>query len=640
MKQSRQAKQQQLLTRWREAISTPAFRTYHVTMEALENALPQARQRSIQRLIQSIFREGLIDPALCEYEGQHSCRLTLNDGIQLQFGHLSLGRMGSWELHEHISVQRADHSPHAVEFPSELLQLLNPLFDSPISNETLERVSLELDDSVANDTLCLAFHDAWSHRLQQQVHDDKAFNLLAWLRQQTATNATLLLEQWGTLGHPWHPIYKTKLGMSTEQTIAFSPEFAASFPVILCALHNRCVHVETIPGTVDQWKWWHRHFSQATQELIIELQDLGLEAADYIPLPVHPWQVKEQLPQLFANEIGDRLLVVTRVVAFKGHPTMSFRTLVPDARSSAPMIKLPVALQLTSVQRTLSSRSVQMGPRISHLLQQILDQEPEIQANISIVSDRIGLHYQPPTANDDRARHLSALYRDNPQSLVNHGELAVPVGSLFAHDPQGQPLLRQWVRLAEGREDAAAMHSFFRKYLSIAVPGLLGMYLLYGVAFEGHQQNSLMVMGVDRQPARLLLRDFGDLRIQRSTLQAHGLDIESHDPAMTLFDDPCFVRDKLLHATFMCHLGELVLLCARHWDAPAELLWDELAEHVCRYFDAVRERVEPLRWATEREALLKLDWPAKSLLRMRLMDTHADIIGRLKNPLCTAAHEG
>jgi siderophore synthetase component len=639
MKQAQTTKQQQLLSRWSEAITTPAFRSHHLTVDSLANALPQARQRSFQRLVQSLFREGLIDAKACENDDANSYWLSLENETRLQFDQLSSGRMSSWALKGGIRVNEADRPAYLIEFPSELLQLLSPVLKSPVSVEALKRLALELDDSFINDTLCLAFHDSWTQRLHRQMEDDNPINLLAWLRSQSSkTNPTLMLEQWGTLGHPWHPNYKTKLGLSADQIITFSPEFEASFPVVLCAIHRQYAHIKAIPGTPEHWTWWHTHFPQAAKKLTTELQRLDLEITHYIPLPIHPWQAEEQLPKMFSNEIDDRILILTHIVAFNGHPTMSFRTVVPEASSNAPMIKLPVALRLTSVQRTLSPRSARMGPRISHLLQKILDQEPEMRRCVSIVPERIGVHYLPQLENDDRARHLSALYRDNPLTFAGPGELIVPVGSLFAHDLQGQPLLRQWIRLAHGTDDAVAMQSFFRHYLSIAVPGLLGMYLLYGIAFEAHQQNSFMVMGSDGHPDRLLLRDFGDIRIHRDTLQATGLDLELHDPTMTLYDDAHPVRDKLLHATFMCHLGELVLLCARHWDVSPDRLWEELAEHVGRCFETLRERIDPLRWETERKALLELDWPAKSFMRMRLLDSHADIVGRLSNPLRATPH--
>ncbi|PAM31955.1 hypothetical protein CEJ63_27980, partial [Acinetobacter baumannii] len=70
----------------------------------------------------------------------------------------------------------------------------------------------------------------------------------------------------------------------------------------------------------------------------------------------------------------------------------------------------------------------------------------------------------PQPANDEHSRHLAVLYRDAPQSLLQPGEMAVPVGSLFAIDQHGQPLLRQWVRLSQGKDDTAALLAFFRDY--------------------------------------------------------------------------------------------------------------------------------------------------------------------------------
>ena len=41
-----------------------------------------------------------------------------------------------------------------------------------------------------------------------------------------------------------------------------------------------------------------------------------------------------------------------------------------------------------------------------------------------------------------------------------------------------------------------------------------------------------------------------------------------------------------------------------------------------------------------RKALLEQDWPAKSFMRMRLLESHADIVGRMPNPLSAAANAG
>ena len=632
-------KPQALLARWSEALCSTLFQATHVTLDCLVDALPPAVERSFQRLVQALFREELLQADAFEYDDQQRCWLELSDRTRLCFDHLRPGRMGSWDMRGDVTHYGHDHPPQKVQFPSRLLALLNGNLQLPASAAVLARLGQELDDSFANDTLCLAFHRRWSLRLSTAVGAAQSANLLSWLRNASGdTNPTLMLEQWGTLGHPWHPNYKTKLGLDTAQVLGFSPEFEAHFPVTLCALHRQLAHVETLAGTPDYFQWWQSCFPQAATQWASKLRSQGLDASEYLPLPVHPWQAQRELPQLFAGEIADRLIIITDVVAFTAHPTMSFRTVLPGGKADAPMVKLPVSLRLTSVQRTVSPRSVRMGPRISHLLNVILQREPEMAASLAVVPERIGVHFNLQPADDERARHLAVLYRDNPCMQLQPGELAIPVGSLFALDQHGQPLLREWVRLASGNDDAEAMRAFFHQYVAIALPGLLGMYLRYGVAFEAHQQNSFMVMSPNGQPTRLLLRDFGDIRIHRSTLQARGLNLVLHDPQMTLYDDANHVRDKLLHTVFMCHLGELVLLAVRFFDVQPALLWGDLAAQVAWCFDALRDQVEPQRWAAERRALLELDWPAKSFMRMRLLDSQTDIVGRLRNPLSTDTH--
>ncbi|WP_300657173.1 IucA/IucC family siderophore biosynthesis protein [Pseudomonas sp.] len=624
---------QLLLSHWSEALATPAFRLRQVTLDQLIEALPAARERSFQRLIQALLRENLLDPTTLTRDEHNRCWLALGDpGARLRFDHLQPGRMASWQLRGSVALCRAQALPYTLQYPSELLQLLSDQLNCRASSATLSRLARELDDSLRNDSLCLAYHHNWN---RQQRHElGSVDGLLAWLQAGACPdNPTLLLEQWGTLGHPWHPNYKTKLGLSATQVIDLSPEFEARIPIRLAALQRGCAHSESLDGDLDYRHWWRSQFPEAAGRLDTELHRQGLDPDDYLPLPVHPWQAAEVLPRQFARELAERRLVLTAIEAFPGHPTMSFRTVLPDASREAPMVKLPVSLRLTSVQRTVSPRSARMGPRVSRLLLQILGQETELARHLSVIPERVGLHFCPTPADDERARQLAVLYRDNPLSLTGPGELAVPVGSLFAADGRGQPLLRQWVRLAQGSDDSRAMQAFFRDYLAVAVPGLLGIYLLYGVAFEAHQQNSFMLMDRTGQPRRLLLRDFGDIRIHRPSLHGQGFDLDLHDPKLTLFDDAEIVRDKLLHTSFMCHLGELALLGARHWQVPERLLWEALANQVEHCFATLRGRVDEPRWQTERQALLEQDWPAKSFMRMRLEDSQTDIVGRLRNPL-------
>ena len=162
---------------------------------------------------------------------------------------------------------------------------------------------------------------------------------------------------------------------------------------------------------------------------------------------------------------------------------------------------------------------------------------------------------------------------------------------------------------------------------------LLSAYLVYGIAFEAHQQNSFIMLDADYAPVQLLARDFGDLRIHGPTLRGTGLAIDAYRAGFTVYDDDEPVRDKLLHAVLLCHLSELALLLARTYAHPEHHFWDVLRREIENVFGAVRARVDAARWHAERAALLEHDWPAKAFLRMRLSDTQDDVHGTMPNPL-------
>ena len=156
---------------------------------------------------------------------------------------------------------------------------------------------------------------------------------------------------------------------------------------------------------------------------------------------------------------------------------------------------------------------------------------------------------------------------------------------------------------------------------------------MYGIAFEAHQQNSFIMVDEGYAPVRLLVRDFGDLRIHGPTLRGTGLEIAAYRAGFTVYEDEAPVRDKLLHAVLLCHVSELALLLARAYGHPEQRFWNVLRREIDAVFSPLRTRVDARRWHAERQALLEHDWPAKAFLRMRLTDTSDDVHGTMPNPL-------
>ncbi len=594
-----------------------------------EKALAAARRRALDRTVQALFREGLLDRTQLIHEGPVAWLPLWRQQALLRLEGLRFGAANSCRIEGAIALYGAGRLPRLIATPAALLAVLGPGLGS--SDTDLARLNTELDNSVENDALCLRHRATWGATLRARIGTHAG--VFDWLRSDDAPqDPVLLLEQWGCLGHPWHPNYKTKLGLSAEDVMALAPEFEPELQVPVLALRRDAVRTQAAGDAQDYAAWFARHYPADFQAWQAALAAQGLDAADWIPLPAHPFQAERVLPQRFAAELERGVLKRLPGVALAASPTMSFRTLAPRADTPAPHIKLPVSLRLTSVERTVSPKSAVMGPRITALLRRILADEAGFGGALDILGEEFGVHYLDPDHDDDRARHLSVLFRQHPLSRRDAELFPVPVGALFADSPlDGRPLVAELV--ARGEAGPAGALAFYRRYLRVALQAVLGPYLLYGIAFEAHQQNSFMLVGRDGQPQRLLLRDFGDLRLHRPTLTARGRDIEVYRAGHTAFDDVLPVRDKLLHAVFLCHFIELGLLLAREYELADDAVWSLMREEVEAVFERLRPRADAQRWQAERAALLEEDWPAKSFVRMRLCNTSDDLVGRMPNPL-------
>lgn len=594
----------------------------------------EAGKRSLQRTVQALFREKLLHAEHLIFEGAVAWLPLWNQQGVLRFEGLHLGRIGSCQLFGPIAYYRAGERPHPVPSAAALLARVVQSITGATPQD-LQRLLAEVENSAQNDALALDYRRDWAQRLKVRFGNGPP-NFIAALRNSDEPNPALLLEQWGTLGHPWHPNYKTKLGLEAQEVVAMSPEFEPALEVPVAAIREDVATLAFSADGVDYRQWFADAFPQIWRRWAAALGQLGHDPENWLPLPLHPYQLQQVIPDKFHEELSAVELLLLPGVAIPAAPTMSFRTLVPERSAVLPHIKLPVSLRLTSVERTVSPKSAVMGPRLTRLIRSILSKEGGFGQTLDVVGEDVGLHYIDPAGDDDRARHLSVLFRANPMAKRATGKFPLPVGALFAESPlSGRELVTDLVAQSFG-DHAQGAEAFFQCYCAVALAAMLGPYLLYGIAFEAHQQNSFIMVDDQHRPVQLLVRDFGDLRIHGPTLRQAGMDLAAYRAGHTLFETGERVRDKLLHAFMLCHLGELGVLLSRAYHHPEAHFWEIMRTEAERTFGQLRPRADAQRWQAERHALLEADWPAKAFLRMRLADSAEDAVGRMPNPLKTA----
>ena len=248
----------------------------------------------------------------------------------------------------------------------------------------------------------------------------------------------------------------------------------------------------------------------------------------------------------------------------------------------------------------------------------------------------------PPQERRELAKNLAMILREDPEAHVGQGEVPVTASALLAESPvSGEPVLIEVLELfAAGRgiaEPELAAVAFVRRYCEICLPGFLTLMGRYGVSLEGHLQNSIPVFR-GGEPVRVLVRDFGGVRILRERLVRQGIRVDLYPGSAVVIEDVEDLRNKIYYPVFQNHLGELVACLVRRLDLEEQCLWQPIAE-VCRGVfrelkgdPAIHEQA-----ACDEAALFRPTLGLKAMTTMRLLgDVTHYTFSEVPNPLAEA----
>ncbi|OOG36776.1 IucA/IucC family siderophore biosynthesis protein [Polaromonas sp. A23] len=606
-----------------------------------------SRTNAMRRVVRCLFAEKILDKSLLVFAPQgHSAWFPLWDKHALVFfENLWAAPADTFINRGAITLIGAGDARTVVETPDQLISLLRSSFDFSPGDDGVEGLKADMVNSIQNDALARVHRQGWNQRLKELIDSTGAGGLVDYLHRQASTrDAAGLLDQWGSLeGHPFYPTWKSKPDLTPEGVALLSPEFNARVGVRIAALRKDMAYMERMPHVHAYHDWFASNFPALWASWKEQLNARQLDEADWLPLPIHPWHLEHYVKKEYATEIAEGLLI-TDGPDIETLPTMSFRTMMPCL--PAPLIKLPVALWLTSEQRSLQAKSIHMGPRISTVIQKILAEENGLDQTLSIFPEEVAFHYRHAARQEDRpGRHLSVAFRAGKEAFErSDGLLPITVAALFTTSPaNGKPLMTELVERDGGAASTAAVEAYFRQYARVVTRPVIGIYLLYGIGLEAHQQNTSVLFSADGLPRKLLIRDFGDGRTYAPLLSGRGHELKPYvHPGIlpTVFSDDIEpVRTFVLDACFVCHLHEIALMLTSEYGLAPSHLWEILREETQGAFDAVAGRVSPEFWRAELAEFLERPWPTRSVLRMHLL-RYSDyrLQHHLPNPLANGGN--
>jgi siderophore synthetase component len=512
----------------------------------------------------------------------------------------------------------------------------------------------KLAEEVRNGTANLALaYACWAEkkaRLRKQAEEAGVDSTMDWvLRQRTTTpgfDASLFFEQLCVEGHNLHPGAKTKMGMEPQDVLRYAPECDGTAELRLVAIRQDRAKWVTAEDALSGNEALFQAFPEVEEAVRREWADKGLSLERYTLVPVHPWQLEHAIPTIYREELEQGIVLPVDRITIPCGSTSSFRTVVPlhDHKRQKLAIKAAVNSQMTSTMRSISPQTARNAPEFTRLIREILRREPELSATFQPVCEVAGVHFITDGETDStvrtlKSRNLTAVLRESVESFTTEDELAIVGSALYAESPiSGKPILAELVEhyaasIGEVSLREAACR-FVKEYISVAVPGYLTLMVKYGIALEGHMQNSVPVFRQGR-PVRMLFRDWGGARIYRKRLEQQGMPISFFPGSVTVTDRLQEMHNKLYYTLFQNHLGEIVQQVCRTFGAEERELWRE----VRRSCDSVFERLRAVpHWRENVEqderALYQPQVEHKALTLMRLLpDEKGYAYADVPNPL-------
>ncbi len=448
------------------------------TSELNLSAYEQVQERIMRQTLEALWFEGILP-----YERQ-------GDTWKFQ------GRTGNGEgiaytcqASEKLSFGRIRIEPGTIQRESKRCEDLH-LFLEEVISEQLEGERIqpfigELLETLAKDSQCRAA--LADHIPAADKHYDA-------------------LESHMTDGHPYHPSYKSRLGFSLRDNVAYGPEFNPDVRLYWVAVHREWADTAVSEG-FDVSELYRQHLSENDRTHFNTLITAQGNPADYVLLPVHPWQWEHRIEPVFTRQRHDGTLIPLGQGEASYRPQQSIRSLSNRQATDAPYIKLALHMTNTSTSRILAHHTTQNAPLISDWLTGLVEQDTILQAQgFDILREMMGVSFRyaelPDLQYGEAYGSLGTIWRENITGKLQKGEQAWPLNAVSLIQPNGEAFI----------SGAVARHGaevWSRALIQAVVTPIVHLLYAHGIALESHAQNIILVLE-DELPKRIIVKDLHD----------------------------------------------------------------------------------------------------------------------------------
>lgn len=314
-----------------------------------------------------------------------------------------------------------------------------------------------------------------------------------------------------TEGHPCFVANNGRLGFGVTDYRAFAPETGQPVRLTWIAVHkDRATVSHSTTITYDellQAELGYDVLRRFAQRIVA----VGADPADYVYLPVHPWQWENKTSITFAADVAQRYIIHVGTSDDDYQPQQSIRTFFNRSQPSRHYVKTALSVLNMGFMRGLSPTYMAATPAINDWVYGLVENDLVLKRyGFSVLREiaAAGYHNRYYEAATDKTspyrKMLSALWRESPVPTLEPGERLATMASLLHVDRHGSSLAAALIR-ASGLAPADWLRAYIDAYL---IP-LLHSFYAYELVYMPHGENLILVLR-DAIPIRVIMKDIAE----------------------------------------------------------------------------------------------------------------------------------
>ena len=440
-----------------------------------------------------------------------------------------------------------------------------------------------------------------------------------------------------TEGHPCFVANNGRLGFGIHEYLSYAPETASPVRLVWLAAHRSRAAFTAGVG-IEYESFVRAELGEATVERFHGvLRDQGLDPADYLLIPVHPWQWWNKLTVTFAAEVARRHLVCLGEGEDEYLAQQSIRTFFNTSHPEKHYVKTALSVLNMGFMRGLSAAYMEATPAINDWLAGLVEGDPVLKATgLSIIRERAAVgyrHLEYEQATDRYSPYrkmLAALWRESPVASLREGESLATMASLLHLDHEGASFAGALIE-----RSGLAPTQWLRHYLRAYYVPLLHSFYAYDLVYMPHGENVVLALK-DGVVQRAIYKDIAEEiavmdpdAVLPPAVERLRVEVPEDRRLLSIFTDvfDCFFRFLAAHLAAEGILEE-------------DDFWRTVAEITREYQESVPELAERFR----RYDLFAAEFALSCLNRLQLRDNRqmvdlADpsgalqLVGTLRNPI-------